>query len=157
MDKIDRRILAELQSDGNITNLELADKVGLSPSPCARRVKQLEESGVIGRTVTLLNPAKLNLKLTAIIHINMDRHTPERFEEFEKTVADCPEVVECLLVTGQSADYQLRVRVPDMEGYQAFLLNKITRIEGVTDVHSSFIMREVVSKTEMPLNHMILS
>ena len=154
MDKIDRRILAELQSDGNITNLELADKVGLSPSPW---VKQLEESGVIGRTVTLLNPAKLNLKLTAIIHINMDRHTPERFEEFEKTVADFPEVVECLLVTGQSADYQLRVRVPDMEGYQAFLLNKITRIEGVTDVHSSFIMREVVSKTEMPLNHMILS
>lgn len=87
----------------------------------------------------------------------MDRHTPERFEEFERTVAEFPEVVECLLVTGQSADYQLRVRVPDMEEYQAFLLNKITRIEGVTDVHSSFIMREVVSKTEMPLNHMVLS
>jgi Lrp/AsnC family leucine-responsive transcriptional regulator len=87
----------------------------------------------------------------------MDRHTPERFEEFERTVTEFPEVVECLLVTGQSADYQLRVRVPDMEEYQAFLLNKITRIEGVTDVHSSFIMREVVSKTEMPLNHMILS
>lgn len=156
MDKIDRRILAELQRDGHITNLELADKVGLSPSPCARRVKQLEEAGVIGRTVTLLNPKKLNLKLTAIIQINMDRHTPERFEEFEKTVAEYPEVVECLLVTGQSADYQLRVRVPDMDGYHDFLLNKITRIKGVTDVHSSFIMREVISKTEMPLNHMII-
>jgi Lrp/AsnC family leucine-responsive transcriptional regulator len=156
MDKIDRRILNALQNDGNITNLELAETVGLSPSPCARRVKQLEEAGVIGRTVTLLNPLSLNLKLTAIIQINMDRHTPERFEEFERTVMEFPEVVECLLVTGQSADYQLRVRVPDMEGYQAFLLNKITRIKGVTDVHSSFIMREVISKTQMPLNHMLL-
>lgn len=156
MDKIDRRILSELQNNGNITNLELAETVGLSPSPCARRVKQLEEAGVIGRTVTLLNPLPLNLKLTAIIQINMDRHTPERFEEFERTVMEFPEVVECLLVTGQSADYQLRVRVPDMEGYQAFLLNKITRIKGVTDVHSSFIMREVISKTQMPLNHMLL-
>jgi Lrp/AsnC family leucine-responsive transcriptional regulator len=156
MDKIDRRILSALQNNGNITNLELAETVGLSPSPCARRVKQLEEAGVIGRTVTLLNPLPLNLKLTAIIQINMDRHTPERFEEFERTVMEFPEVVECLLVTGQSADYQLRVRVPDMEGYQAFLLNKITRIKGVTDVHSSFIMREVISKTQMPLNHMLL-
>jgi Lrp/AsnC family leucine-responsive transcriptional regulator len=156
MDKIDRRILNALQNDGNITNLELAETVGLSPSPCARRVKQLEEAGVIGRTVTLLNPLPLNLKLTAIIQINMDRHTPERFEEFERTVAEFPEVVECLLVTGQSADYQLRVRVPDMDGYQAFLLNKITRIKGVTDVHSSFIMREVIHKTEVPLNHMLL-
>ena len=156
MDKIDRRILNALQNDGNITNLELAETVGLSPSPCARRVKQLEEAGVIGRTVTLLNPLPLNLKLTAIIQINMDRHTPERFEEFERTVMEFPEVVECLLVTGQSADYQLRVRVPDMEGYQAFWLNKITRIKGVTDVHSSFIMREVISKTQMPLNHMLL-
>jgi Lrp/AsnC family leucine-responsive transcriptional regulator len=156
MDKIDRRILSALQNNGNITNLELAETVGLSPSPCARRVKQLEEAGVIGRTVTLLNPLSLNLKLTAIIQINMDRHTPERFEEFERTVMEFPEVVECLLVTGQSADYQLRVRVPDMEGYQAFLLNKITRIKGVTDVHSSFIMREVISKTQMPLNHMLL-
>lgn len=156
MDKIDRRILIALQNNGNITNLELAETVGLSPSPCARRVKQLEEAGVIGRTVTLLNPLPLNLKLTAIIQINMDRHTPERFEEFERTVMEFPEVVECLLVTGQSADYQLRVRVPDMEGYQAFLLNKITRIKGVTDVHSSFIMREVISKTQMPLNHMLL-
>ncbi len=156
MDKIDRRILSALQNNGNITNLELAETVGLSPSPCARRVKQLEEAGVIGRTVTLLNPLPLNLKLTAIIQINMDRHTPERFEEFERTVMEFPEVVECLLVTGQSADYQLRVRVPDMEGYQAFLLNKITRIKGVTDVHSSFIMREVISKTQMPLSHMLL-
>ena len=156
MDKIDRRILSALQNNGNITNLELAETVGLSPSPCARRVKQLEEAGVIGRTVTLLTPLPLNLKLSAIIQINMDRHTPERFEEFERTVMEFPEVVECLLVTGQSADYQLRVRVPDMEGYQAFLLNKITRIKGVTDVHSSFIMREVISKTQMPLNHMLL-
>ena len=83
----------------------------------------------------------------------MDRHTPDRFDIFEKKVKSYPEVVECLLITGQSADYQLKIIVPDMEYYQEFLLNKITRIEGVTDVHSSFILREVLNSTELPLNH----
>ena len=141
LDKLDKRILAELQSDGSITNLELADKIGLSPSPCARRVKQMEDTGIIERRVTLLNASKLELKLTALIQISMDRHTPDRFDIFEKKVKSYPEVVECLLITGQSADYQ------------EFLLNKITRIEGVTDVHSSFILREVLNSTELPLNH----
>ena len=153
LNKLDTRILRELQKDGSITNLELADKIGLSPSPCARRVKQLEDAGIIERTVTLLNASKLDLKLIALIQISMDRHTPDRFEVFEKKVKSFPEVVECLLITGQSADYQLKVFVPDMEYYQEFLLNKITRIEGVSDVHSSFILREVVNSTELPLNH----
>jgi Lrp/AsnC family transcriptional regulator, leucine-responsive regulatory protein len=153
LDKLDKRILAELQSDGSITNLELADKIGLSPSPCARRVKQMEDTGIIERRVTLLNASKLELKLTALIQISMDRHTPDRFDIFEKKVKSYPEVVECLLITGQSADYQLKIIVPDMEYYQEFLLNKITRIEGVTDVHSSFILREVLNSTELPLNH----
>jgi len=84
----------------------------------------------------------------------MDRHTPDRFEIFEKKIMSFPEVVECLLITGQSADYQLKVVVPDMEYYHEFLLNKITRIEGVSDVHSSFILREVLNTTELPLDHL---
>ena len=154
LDKLDKRILQALQKDGTITNLELAEKIGLSPSPCARRVKLLEEVGIIDRRVTLLNPSKLDLKLTALIQISMDRHTPDRFEIFEQIVRNFPEVVECLLITGQSADYQLKVLVPDMEYYQEFLLNKITRIEGVTDVHSSFMLREVCNTTELPLDHL---
>jgi len=154
LDKIDLKILRAIQKDGTISNLDLADRIGLSPSPCARRVKQLEDSGIIDRRVTLLNPSKLGLKLTALIQIAMDRHTPDRFEEFEKQVGNYPEVVECSLITGQSADYLLRVVVPDMEYYQEFLLNKITRIKGVSDVHSSFIMRQVIHSTELPLDHL---
>lgn len=154
LDKMDKKILQLLQKDGRITNLELADAIGLSPSPCARRVKQLEELGIIERSVTLLSPKQLGLKLTALIQISMDRHTPDRFEQFEKTVKGYPEVLECLLITGQSADYQLKVVVPDMEQYQDFLLNKITRIDGVSDVHSSFMLREVWNTTELPLDHL---
>jgi len=154
LDRQDKRILATLQQDGSVTNLELAEKIGLSPSPCARRVKQLEEAGFINRKVTLLNANKLNLKLTALIQISMDKHTPDRFELFEKEVSQYPEVMECLLITGQSADYQLKVVVADMETYQEFLLNKITRIQGVSDVHSSFILREVINSTELPLEHL---
>lgn len=153
MDKLDKRILQELQNNGAITNLELSEKIGLSPSPCARRVKQLEESGIIKGQVTLLAASKLGLKLIALIQISMDRHTPDRFEIFEEKVRTFPEVMECLLITGQSADYQLKVVIPDMEYYQELLLNKITKIEGVADVHSSFILREVHSTNELPLNH----
>ncbi|MBM89963.1 MAG: AsnC family transcriptional regulator [Gammaproteobacteria bacterium] len=153
LDKLDKRILRELQKDGAITNLELADKIGLSPSPCARRVKQLEDTGIIEGQVTLLNASKLGLKLTALIQISMDRHTPDRFDVFEDKVKGYPEVIECILITGQSADYQLKVVVPDMEYYQEFLLNKITRIEGVSDVHSSFMLREVINSTALPLNY----
>lgn len=154
MDRTDKRILEELQRNGRITNLELAERVGLSPSPCLRRVKQLEEEGIIERHVTLLNASKLGLKLTALIQISMDRHTPDRFEQFESIVKTYPEVLECILITGQSADYQLKVVVADMEVYQDFLLNKITRLPGVTDVHSSFVLRQVVNTTALPLGHL---
>ena len=153
LDRLDKRILREIQRDGTITNLELAERIGLSPSPCARRVKQLEDAGIILDRVTLLDPKKLDLKLTALIQISMDRHTPDRFEKFEEQIRSYAEVAECLLITGQSADYQLKVVVPDMEYYQEFLLNKITRIEGVTDVHSSFVLREVQNTTALPLDH----
>ena len=153
LDRLDKRILREIQRDGTITNLELAERIGLSPSPCARRVKQLEDVGIILGRVTLLDPKKLDLKLTALIQISMDRHTPDRFEKFEEQIRSYAEVTECLLITGQSADYQLKVVVPDMEYYQEFLLNKITRIKGVTDVHSSFMLREVQNTTALPLDH----
>ena len=153
LDRIDKRILAALQENGRISNLELAEKVGLSPSPCSRRVKQLEDDGVIDRYVTLLDIDTLGLKLTALVSISMDRHTPDRFENFEKKVAGFPEVMECCLITGQAADYQLKVVVPDMERYQEFLLGKLTRIEGVSGVQSSFVMKTPVSRSCLPLDH----
>lgn len=152
LDRTDRRILDELQKDGAISNLDLADKVGLSPSPCSRRVKALQESGIIQKTVAVLDQKALGLDMVAMISISMDRHTPERFENFETLVSNFPEVLECYLITGSSADYLLKVIVKDMEGYQQFLLGKLTRIEGVSGVHSSFVMRKVVDSSRLPLS-----
>jgi Lrp/AsnC family leucine-responsive transcriptional regulator len=154
LDKIDKHILALMQSDGRISNLELADKVGLSPTPCSRRVKRLEDSGLIEGHVTLLNKEALGLNLTAIIGISMDRHTPDRFEQFEKAIVDMPEVIECSIVTGQSADFLLKVVVRDMQHYEKFLLGNLTRLTGVTGVHSSFVLRQVVKKTALPLDQL---
>jgi len=154
LDMMDRRILDEMQKNARISNLDLADKIGLSPSPCSRRVKQLEDEGLIDRHVTLLNQAKLQLKLIALIQVSMDLHTPERFEAFETQVRNYPEVLECYLITGQAADYLLKVIVPDMEYYQAFLLGKLTRIPGVSGVQSSFVLRKAVDTTALPLGHL---
>lgn len=151
LDRFDRRILEVLQTEGRISNQDLAERIGLSPSPCLRRVRALEESGVIAGYRAILDARQLGLTLLALIHISMDRHTPERFANFEQRVADLPEVLECLLITGQEADYQLKVIVRDMDAYQALLLNRITRIEGVSGVHSSFVMRRVVDKTALPI------
>lgn len=155
LDRTDKRILNLMQENGRISNLELADKIGLSPSPCSRRVKQLEELGLIEKHVTLLDQTKLGLKLTAYIHISMDRHTPERFENFEAQISAIPEVMECCLITGSDADYQLKVVVPDMDHYQELLLGKLTRIKGVTGVRSSFMLRKVINKTVLPLEHIV--
>ena len=152
LDRIDKHILQLMQRNARISNLELADSVGLSPTPCSRRVKRLEESGIIDKHVTLLKPKVLGLNLTAMIGISMDRHTPDRFDNFERAIATLPEVLECLIVTGQSADFLLKVVVRDMEHYEKFLLGQLTKLEGVSGVHSSFIMREVVKKTELPLD-----
>ena len=152
LDRTDKRILRELQINGRVSNQELADKVGLSPSPCLRRVKQLEDEGIIEGYAALVNASKLGLKMMALIQIRMDRHTPERFEEFELTIKDYPQVLECILITGQSADYQVKVIVKDMEEYQDFLLKKITPLPGVSDVHSSFILRQVMHTTALPID-----
>lgn len=151
LDRYDRRILELLQEQGRLSNQELADQIGLSASPCLRRVRALEESGLITGYRAMVDARKLGLTLTAIVHISMDRHTPERFANFEAKIGALPEVLECLLITGQEADYQLKVIVRDMDAYQELLLNKITRIEGVTGVHSSFVLRRVVDKTAVPI------
>ena len=150
LDGYDRRILALLQEDGRLSNQELADRIGLSPSPCLRRVRALEEAGYITGYRAVVSPAKLGLTLMALVHISMDQHTPERFAAFEAAVKARPEVLECLLITGQDADYQLKAVVKDMEAYQDLLLNRITRIEGVSGVHSSFVLRRVVEKSALP-------
>jgi Lrp/AsnC family transcriptional regulator, leucine-responsive regulatory protein len=149
LDRYDQQILEILQTDGRIANQDLADRIGLSPSPCLRRVRALEESGLIVGYRGLLDAKKLGLSLMALVHISMDRHTPERFANFEASVSILPEVLECLLITGQDADYQIKVVVRDMDHYQALLLNKLTRIEGVTGVHSSFVLRRVVDRTTL--------
>ena len=102
--------------------------------------------------MTLLDPEALGLNLTAIVGIAMDRHTPDRFESFEKAIADMPEIIECSIVTGQTADFLLKVVVRDMHHYEQFLLGRLTRLEGVTGVHSSFVLRHLVKKTALPIN-----
>ena len=154
IDRFDIRILDALQKDAHISNQELAEQIGLSPSPCSRRVRQLEDSGYIVRHVALLDSKKLGLTLTAYVLIGMDSHTPERFANFQQQIVRYDEVLECSLITGMDADYQLKVVVPDMDHYQKFLLEKLTRIEGVTSVRSSFVLNQVQLSTALPLDHL---
>ena len=154
IDRFDRQILQVLQQEGRISNQDLADRIGLSPSPCLRRVRTLEEGGIIQSYRALLNEKALGYTLTALIYIAMDRHTPERFENFEAAIRTLPQVLECSLVTGMDADYQLKVVVPDMDHYQKLLLGHLTRIEGVTSVRSSFVLNQVLNSTELPLTHL---
>ena len=151
LDKIDKQILQELQKNARISNIELADKVNLSPTPCARRVKQLEEAGIIKSHRTILDPEVLGLSLTAMVSITIDKHTTDRFEKFEETAAQLPEVMECYVVTGQDSDFLIKVLVKDMRHYEEFLLRRLTKIEGVTGVHSSFVLRQAINKHQLPL------
>ncbi len=147
LDRYDRLILHIMQKEGRVSNQDLAEKIGLSQSPCLRRVRTLEENGLITGYRAIVDAKKLGLTMMALVHISLDKHTPERFQHFESEINTMPQILECLLITGQDADYQLKVIVRDMEAYQQLLLGKITRIDGVTGVHSSFVMREVVSRT----------
>ena len=151
IDRFDRQILQVIQQDGRISNQDLADRIGLSPSPCLRRVRALEEAGIVTGYRALVNAKALGYTLMALIYISMDKHTPERFEHFEKEISQISEVLECLLITGQDADYQIKVIVRDMDAFQELLLNRIYRIQGVTGVHSSFVLRRVVDKTAVPV------
>jgi Lrp/AsnC family leucine-responsive transcriptional regulator len=151
LDRYDLQILRVLQEDGRISNQDLAERISLTPSPCLRRLHAMEDAGLITGYRALLDAKKLGLSLMALILISMDQHTPERLNNFEAKIVEIPDVLECLLITGQDADYQLKVVVRDMDAYQELLLNHITRIKGVTGVHSSFVLRRVVDKTALPL------
>jgi len=151
LDKIDKQILHELQQNARISNLELASKVNLSPTPCARRVKQLEDKGIIKQHVTLLDTEKLGLKLMAMISVTMDKHTADRFEKFEQAASLLPEVMECYVVTGQDSDFLIKVLVRDMRHYEEFLLRRLTKLDGVSGVHTSFVLRQPINKTEVLL------
>lgn len=153
LDRIDRKILEEIQRNGNISNLELAEKVSLSPSPCSRRVRQLEEAGIIDRQVTLLNQNALGLPLTVYIHVSLEKQLPKTLENFERSITSYNEVLECALITGSDADYLLKVLMPDMSYYEKFLLKELNQIEGVSSIRTSFVMRQVISRTELPLSH----
>ena len=145
LDKIDRQILALLRENARISNLELAESVNLSPTPCARRVKQLEDSGIITGYSVTTDPRKLGYQLSVYIAISMDKHTAERFSNFEKKLREFPEVVSCSIVTGRSEDYLIKALVKDMAHYEEFLLHRLNRIEGIAQVHTSFELREVFS------------
>lgn len=147
LDKIDRQILALLRENARMSNLELAESVNLSPTPCARRVKQLEDSGVITGYSVTTDPRKLGYQLSVYIAISMDKHTAERFSNFEKKLREFPEVVSCSIVTGRSEDYLIKALVKDMAHYEEFLLHRLNRIEGIAQVHTSFELRQVFEKS----------
>ena len=147
LDKIDRQILALLLENARMSNLELAESVNLSPTPCARRVKQLEDAGVITGYSVTTDPRKLGYQLSVYIAISMDKHTAERFSNFEKKLREFPEVVSCSIVTGRSEDYLIKALVKDMAHYEEFLLHRLNRIEGIAQVHTSFELRQVFEKS----------
>lgn len=146
IDDIDKRLLRLLQTDARISITELAERVNLSATPCARRVKRLEDKGIITGYHTQTDAQKLGFPLAIFIAVSMDRHTAERFEQFERKVQSFNEVVSCSIVTGRSEDYLIKVRVRDMAHYEEFLLHRLNRIEGVAQVHTSFELREVFSR-----------
>ena len=150
-DKTDLKIIKQLQADARISNLELAHSINLSPTPCARRVKQLESNGTIAGYHAAINPELVGLNLTVMVSVTMDKHTADKFEKFEEAVLALPEVVECYVVTGQDSDFLIKVLARDMRHYEDFLLRRLTKIEGVNGVHSSFVLRQPINKHQLPL------
>ncbi|MFZ9184110.1 MAG: Lrp/AsnC family transcriptional regulator [Hylemonella sp.] len=150
LDKLDLRILMELQADGSLSNVELAKRVHLSPSPCLARVKALEADGVISRYVALVNAGALGLGLNVFINISLKTQSKEALAEFEQRIAEHDEVMECYLMTGDS-DYLIRVAVADMAALEKFILEQLTPIPGVEKIRSSFALKQVRYKTALPL------
>jgi Lrp/AsnC family leucine-responsive transcriptional regulator len=151
LDKTDYRILNKLQNNARLTNTELADAVGLSPSPCLRRVKQLEADGVIKRYVGIVDPKAVGLPISIFVSVSLHSQQRSGLEDFEQRIQSYPEVMECYLMTG-SSDYLLRVVVPDLESYERFLAEKLTRLPGVANIQSSFALKQVVYRTELPFD-----
>lgn len=151
LDDIDRRILAKLQQNARISNADLAREVGLSASPCLRRVRELEEAGVIQRYVGLLEAGAVGLPLSVFVQVTLERQVEHALDTFERTIAERPEVMECYLMTGDS-DYLLRVVIADMTAYERFLKAHLTRVPGVASIKSSFALNQVKYGTALPLS-----
>lgn len=150
LDAIDRAILTVLQTDGRIANVELAEKAGLSPSPCARRVKQLEDAGIIARYAALIDQKAVGLPVNVFINVTLERQIEGALQDFETEILKRPEVMECYLMTGE-ADYFLRVVVADLDAYERFLKDHLTRIPGIANIKSSFALKQIAYRTELPI------
>ena len=150
LDEIDRRILAALQQDGRLTLAELSQKVGLSSSPCHRRVRLLEERGVIERYAAVINQRSVGLPVSVFISIKLESQREDSLQRFARAIAPWPEILECYLMTGQR-DYLLRVVVADLAAYEVFLKTKLTRLNGISSIESSFALEQVKYTHMLPL------
>ncbi len=151
IDAIDRQILENLQNDARMRNVELAEKVGLSPSPCLRRVGNLEETGVIRGYATLVDAEAVGLPVSVFVSVTLEKQIEKTLEKFEKEIRARPEVMECYLMTGD-ADYLLRVVTADLGAYERFLIEHLTRIPGVASIKSSFALKQVAYRTALPIS-----
>ena len=152
LDEIDRKILVLLQGNARIPNIDLADKVGLSPSPCLRRVRELEAGGVVRRYVALLDPAQVGLPVSVFVNVTLERQIEPALERFEAAILKRPEVMECYLMTGDF-DYLLRIVAADLSAYERFLVENLTRVPGVSSIRSSFALKQVKYSTALPLGN----
>lgn len=153
LDRLDARIVAELQKDGRRPVVELAEKIGLSGTPCARRIRQLEQSGVIQGYTAIVDPARLGLKVQAFVQVKLERHTDEKLEQFRREIGALEEVVSCYATTGEY-DFLLQLVAPDLESLSAIVLKKLVKIPGVRDVHSSIVLDTVKRSVRVPLGHL---
>jgi Lrp/AsnC family transcriptional regulator, leucine-responsive regulatory protein len=153
LDAIDRRILTTLQRDARLTNVELAEEVGLSPSPCLRRVRILEEAGLIRGYHATLDRAGIGLGLTVFVGVKVERHRDETAMAFHQAVQTLPEIVSCHLVSGE-ADFLLQVVVPDLAAYERLLLGTLLKLPGVNDIRSNFAIQTVKAQSPLPLSHL---
>ena len=151
LDAIDRQILEDLQNDARMRNVELAEKVGLSPSPCLRRVGNLEETGVIRGYATLVDAEAVGLPVSVFVSVTLEKQIEKALEKFEKEIRARPEGMECYLMTGE-ADYLLRVVTADLGAYERFLIEHLTRIPGVASIKSSFALKQVAYRTALPIS-----
>jgi len=151
LDEIDSKILTLLQTDARISNVDLADRVGLSPTPCARRVRAMEQDNTINRYVTLVNQKQVGLPVSVFVSVTLEKQVEKSLEMFEGAITDRPEVMECYLMTGD-ADYLLRVVAADLDEYEKFLIHHLTRVPGVSSIKSSFALKQVKYSTALPIS-----
>ena len=150
LNKIDLKILSHLQNNARLTNVELSENIHLSQSPCLRRVRNMESSGIIKGYVALVDQNAVGLPVSVFVNVRLEKQIERALEKFEKTVQDWSEVMECYLMTGDS-DYLLRVVASDLTAYERFLMDKLTRVPGVASINSSFALKQVTYKTALPI------